>query len=159
MGRKKKFVSQNLDCVNIKDIERKYVNNKLVLYQEDLEKIIGRTLDVPGAYFQHGGGGTYWNAYGSDQRIYYYYKGAIELLKQIQTTHIEYEKIDLYFEEEVKKQNNLVSNSVDKIAQDMFNKLDEMMKKQVVIYMGDLLNEKEQIKMKYKQISERSHNF
>jgi len=54
MGRRKEFVSKNIECVNIKDLEIKYVNNQLVLYQEDLEKIIVRKLDVPGAYFNQG---------------------------------------------------------------------------------------------------------
>ncbi len=155
MGRRKKFVSKNIDCVNIKDLERKYVNNELVLYQEDLEKIIGRSLDVPGAYFNHGGGGIYWNSHGLDPRVYYYYKGTIKLLDELQVGHIEFEKVGLYFDEESKKQRNTASNSLDLTAQDMFNKFDEIMKKQVMIYMDELISEKERIEIKYKQILER----
>ena len=38
-------------------------------------------------------------------------------------------------------------------------KLDEIMKKRVVIYRDKLLSENEQIKMKYKPILERKHRF
>ncbi len=130
--------------------EAKYIDGEQVIYQEDLEKLLGETLDVPGAYFNYEGGGRYWNCYGNDPRVYYYRAGCQKLLNILNVSHEEKEKIMKYFN----KTNNDCSQKLLS-DEDLFNlicKLDDIAKKKVVIYIDELLNEQKKLDDKYNTI-------
>lgn len=63
--------------------------------------------------------------------------------------------LELYFEKEIITS----TDQKDKILLSMFNKLDETMKKKVVIYINELLHDKEEINLKYKQITTHGPDF
>lgn len=150
MGRTKKFKTISIEKIPVEEIEKKYVNQRLILYQRDLEKLLGRTLDATGVYFNHSGGGIYWNSHGSDPRVYYYYLGCIELLKKLQASQEMFAAIDYYFE----KYNVEVEDgsSIENIAKELFLQLDNDMKMKTIVYMDSLLSEKDNIKNCYQKI-------
>lgn len=150
LGRNAKFKSKIVEQTDVDDIERKYVDGRLVLYQEDLEKIIGMTLDVPGYYFNHSGGGCYWNCYGNDPRVYYYYAGCITLLQKLQLLENMKEIVDKYFRK--KDEVNISSGNIDTVFRVMYKQLDEDMKKRAIVYMNELLEEKKSINKKYENV-------
>lgn len=153
MGRTKKFKAINIEKIPVEEIEKKYINQRLILYQEDFEKLLGRTLDAPGVYFNYSGGGIYWNAHGSDPRVYYYYLGCIELLKKLQASQEMFAAIDYYFERYKAEDDS----SIEDIAKELFVRLDNDMKMKTIVYMDSLLSEKDTIKKHYQKIVKASN--
>jgi len=153
MGRTKKFKAINIEKIPVEEIEKKYINQRLILYQEDFEKLLGRTLDAPGVYFNYSGGGIYWNAHGSDPRVYYYYLGCIELLKKLQASQEMFAAIDYYFERYKVEDDG----SIEDIAKELFLRLDNDMKMKTIVYMDSLLSEKDTIKRHYQKIVKASN--
>lgn len=148
----KEYISK-IEKVKLSDIERKTVHGQLVIYQEDLEKLLGHTLNVPGAYFNHEGGGKYWNAHGDNPEIYYYKNGCEYLLDILDVDNSLRSEIMEYFND---KNNGTLEHRKDDIGSDdilkMINKLDKHMKYKVIIYIDKLLNEKEEIEIEYKKV-------
>lgn len=149
----KRHVSKKIGKVSLKSIERKFIDGKQILYQEDLEKLLGQTLDVPGAYFNHAGGGKYWNVHGNDLQPYYYRSGCQRLLDVLKVSSEEKDEIMKYFYENNnnRSQGSLSVKNVDEILNTLICNIDYATKKKVVVYIDKLLKEQERFEAEYNE--------